>query len=214
MSRTTSKATARPIRFIYLRPHTAAAAKLCCWKTTWELWRRRSGRVSDPAQAVLPAGGYLAVSGGTGVDGQTYVAMSENIELAGAVVLQHGEFSFMAPSQGVVGGLYAGAVSAASCLAGFNITPNGNGCTIQALVSGAASGAAVATANGHRYVLVTRFYCVEPFRTAQLFHSGLHPSGSGVGGATIAADVNVVMELRDDRSNQSGKHAGGADGAV
>ena len=153
--------------------------------------------VSDPAQAVLPAGGYLSVSGGTGVDGQTYVAMSENIELAGAVVLQHGEFSFTAPSQGVVGGLYAGAVSAASCLAGFNITPNGNGCTIQALVSGAASGAAVATASGHRYVLVTRFYCVEPFRTAQLFHSGLHPSGSGVGGTTIAADVNVVMEVRD-----------------
>jgi hypothetical protein len=152
--------------------------------------------VVDPAQAVLPAGGYLAVSGGTGVDGQTYVAMAENIELAGAVVLQHGEFSFAAPSQGVVGGLYAGGVSAANCLAGFNITPNGNVSTIQALVSGAATGPAVATTSGHRYVLVTRFYCVEPFRSEQLFHSGLHPSGSGIGGTTIAAHLNVVMELR------------------
>ena len=158
--------------------------------------------VVDPTQAVLPAGGYLAVSGGTGVDGQTYVAMAENIELAGAVVLQHGEFSFTAPSVGTVGGLYAGTVGAASCLAGFSITQSGTGSTIQALVNGAATGAAVATTNGHRYVLVTRFYCVEPFRTVQLFHSGLHPSGSGVGGTTIAANLNVVMELRDvDPSN-------------
>jgi hypothetical protein len=158
--------------------------------------------VVDPAQSVLPAGGYLAVSGGTGADGQTYVAMAENIELAGAVVLQHGEFSFTAPSRGVVGGLYAGTVGAASCLAGFSITQNGSGSTIQALVNGAATGPAVGTTNGHRYVLVTRFYCVEPFRTEQLFHSGLHPSGSGIGGTTIAADLNVVMELREiDPSN-------------
>ncbi len=153
--------------------------------------------VVDMAQATSPAGGYLAVSGGTGIDGQTYVAMAENIELAGAVVFEHGEFSFTGPSQGIVGGLYAGAVSAANCLTGFSITPNGTGCTIQALVNGAVTGPAVATASGQRYVLITRFYCVEPFRTAQLFHSGLHPCGSGVGGTTIAANLNVVMELRD-----------------
>jgi hypothetical protein len=158
--------------------------------------------VVDPAQSILPAGGSLAVSGGTGVDGQTYVAMAENLELAGAVVLQHGEFSFTAPSRGIAGGLYSGGVSAATCLAGFSITQNGNNSTIQALVNGVATGPAVTTTNGHRYVLVTRLYCVEPFRTSQLFHSGLHPSGAGVGGTTIAADLNVVMELREiDPSN-------------
>jgi hypothetical protein len=182
-------------------PYSGASGTLLVEDYT-ETLATQAWNVVDPAQAFLPAGGYLAVSGGTGTDGQTYVAMAENIELAGAVVLQHGEFSFTAPSRGVVGGLYAGTVGAASCLAGFSITQNGNGSTIQALVNGAATGPVVATTKGHRYVLVTRFYCVEPFRTEQLFHSGSHPSGSGTGGATIAVDLNVVMELREiDPSN-------------
>ena len=182
-------------------PYSGASGTLLVEDYTESL-ATQAWSVVDPAQAFLPAGGYLAVSGGTGTDGQSYVAMAENIELAGAVVLQHGEFSFTAPSRGVVGGLYAGTVGAASCLAGFSITQNGNGSAIQALVNGAATGPVVATTKGHRYVLVTRFYCVEPFRTEQLFHSGSHPSGSGTGGATIVADLNVVMELREiDPSN-------------
>jgi hypothetical protein len=176
-------------------PYSGASGTLLVEDYT-ETLAAQAWNVVDPAQAFLPAGGYLAVSGGTGTDGQTYVAMAQNIELAGAVVLQHGEISFTAPSRGVVGGLYAGNVGAAGCLAGFSITQNGNGSTIQALVNGAATGPVVATTKGHRYVLVTRFYCVEPFRTEQLFHSASHSSGSGSGGATIAADLNVVMELR------------------
>ena len=101
--------------------------------------------VNDPSSAVSVIAQTLQIAGGTGVDGQTTVSFIEQIELGGALELQHGDVSFTAASQGVLGGLYAGAISAAGCLAGFQITPSGAGSTIQALISGSATGPVMAT---------------------------------------------------------------------
>ena len=153
--------------------------------------------VTDPANAVSVSAGKLQVGGGTGVDGVTTVQFVEMIQMGGATVLQHGDVMFSGASTGVLGGLYAGAISIGGCLAGFQITPNGAQSNIQALVSGAASGTAISTVAGHHYVLTTRLYSPEIFRTQQTFHSSLHPAGSGWGGATNAADVRVVLEIHD-----------------
>src|SRR5579862_2240285 len=91
--------------------------------------------VSDPTSAVSVLAQTLQVSGGTGVDGQTLVSFIEQIELGGALELQHGDVSFSGPSTGVLGGLYPGAVSVAGCLAGFQVSPSGSGSTIQALIN-------------------------------------------------------------------------------
>ena len=162
--------------------------------TTWTL--------SDPTSAVSVVAQTLQIAGGTGTDGHTTVAFVEQIELGGALKLQHGDVSFTGPSQGVLGGLYAGTVSAAGCLAGFQITPSGSGSNIQALIKGATTGTAVATTAGHRYVLTTFLYSMEVYRAEETFHSSLHTAGSGWGGANVAADVRVVLELQDiDPSN-------------
>jgi hypothetical protein len=153
--------------------------------------------VSDPSSAVSVVAQTLQVSGGTGQYGQTTVEFIEQIELGGALELQHGDLSFTATSTGVIGGLYAGAVSVPGCLAGFQVTPSGAGSIIQALISGVATGPAVATTAGHRYVLTTYLYSMEVYRTEETFHSSLHPAGSGWGGATVAADVRFVLELQD-----------------
>jgi hypothetical protein len=153
--------------------------------------------VNDPSSAISVAAQTLQVSGGTGTDGQTTVEFIEQIEMGGALELQHGDVSFSAASQGVIGGLYAGAVSAAGCLAGFRVTPNGTGSNIQALISGAVTGTVVATTAGHRYVLTTYLYSMEVYRAEETFHSSVHPAGSGWGGAAVAADVHVVLELQD-----------------
>ena len=63
---------------------------------------------TDPSSAMTVISGKLQVAGGTGVDGQTTVAFAEKIELGGALVLQHGDIAFNAPSNGVLGGLYPG----------------------------------------------------------------------------------------------------------
>jgi len=153
--------------------------------------------VVDPGSAVLVSGGKLQIAGGTGADGATTVEFVELIEMAGATVLEHGDVEFSAASTGVLGGLYAGAVSVAGCLAGFQVTANGGQSNIQALVNGAASGTAVTTTTGHHYVLTTRLYSQEIYRRQQTFHSAAHPAGSGRGGAAVAADVRVVLEIHD-----------------
>jgi len=162
--------------------------------TTWT--------VSDPSSAVSVVAQTLQIAGGTGVDGQTTVSFIEQIELGGALELQHGDVSFTAASQGVLGGLYAGTVSAGGCLAGFQVAPSGAGSTIQALVSGAVTGPVVATTPGHQYFFTTYLYSMEVYRLGQTYHSSLHPAGNGWGGAAVTADVRFVLEVQDiDPSN-------------
>lgn len=153
--------------------------------------------VTDPSNAVSVSAGQLQIAGGNGADGATTVVFAESVELGGAVVLQHGNVTFGSASSGVLGGLYPGAVSIAGCLAGFQITPNGTQCNIQALVNGAAAGTPLATVAGHQYALTTRFYAPEIYRKEQIFHSASHPAGRGFGGAAVAANIRLVLEVHD-----------------
>jgi hypothetical protein len=153
--------------------------------------------VTDPSNVISVSGGELHIAGGTGVDGATTLRFSEKIELGGALVMQHGDVMFSAASTGVLGGLYPGAVSIAGCLAGFQITPNGAQSNIQALVNGASTGAPITTVTGHHYLLTTRLYSQEIYRRQQVFHSSVHPAGSGIGGAVVPANVRMVLELHD-----------------
>lgn len=153
--------------------------------------------VMDPNGAISVSSGYLQVAGGTGADGATTVEFVEQIELGGTLVMQHGDVMFSAPSTGVLGGLYTGAVSIPACLAGFSITPNGTQSNIQALISGAVVGTPLTTVAGHHYVLTTRLYAQEVYRKQQIFHSSLHPAGSELGGAEISDDVRIVLEVHD-----------------
>src|SRR5579871_4241878 len=158
-----------------------------------EVLRPTRWSVQDPAGVVAVSGGKLQVSGGTGIDGQTQVRFAEKVELGGTVILQHGEISFSAESEGVLGGLYAGAVTAGGCLAGFQISRAGGQTNIRALVNGAGTGAAITTQAGHRYALTTRLYASEIYRQRQRFHS----SQGAAGGETVAADVRVVLEAHE-----------------
>jgi hypothetical protein len=158
--------------------------------------------VDDPAAAVSVVAQTLQIAGGTGVDGQTTVSFVEQIELGGALELQHGDVSFAAASRGVLGGLYAGAISVAGCLAGFQITPSGASLNIQALINGSLTGPVMTTMPGHRYFFTTYMYSMEVYRSGETYHSSLHAAGSGRGGAAVAADVRLVLEVQDiDPSN-------------
>lgn len=126
----------------------------------------------------------------------------EEVELGGVLVIEHGDVMITAPSSAVLGGLYPASVSIAGCLAGFSITPSGSQSNIQALVNGALTGTAITTVAGHHYILTTRIYSQEIYRRQQIFHSSQHPAGSGIGGAEVAADVRIVLEVHDiDPSN-------------
>ncbi|MGC2475525.1 MAG: hypothetical protein WA485_14390 [Candidatus Sulfotelmatobacter sp.] len=157
--------------------------------TTW--------MVSDPTAAISVAAQALQVSGGTGQDGQTTVSFIEQIELGGALELQHGDISFAGASNGIIGGLYAGSVSVPGCLAGFRVSPNGAGSNIQAVINGSATGPVVTTTSGHRYVLTTYIYSREVYRTGETYHSSAHPTGDGLGDTAVTADARLVLEVQD-----------------
>jgi hypothetical protein len=88
-------------------------------------------------------------------------------------------------------------------LAGFQIVPSGTECTIQALISGSATGPLIDTTAGHRYVLTTYLYSTELYRAQERFHSSVHPAGSGWGGAAVTADVRLVLEVQDIDPNNA-----------
>lgn len=153
--------------------------------------------VSDPSHAVSVNAGTLQIAGGNGTDGDTTVTFVEQIELGGAWEVEHGDVVFNAACSGILGGLYLGSVAQANCLAGFQISPAGTVCQIQALVSGAVSGAALTTTAGHHYLLSTRISSQEIFRQQEVFHSAAYPAGSPAGGGQVSADVRLVLELLD-----------------
>lgn len=157
--------------------------------TTW--------KVNGPASAISVGAQALQINGGTGQDGGSTVSFVEQIELGSALELQHGDVSFAGASRGVIGGLYAGNISAAGCLAGFQVTPSGSESRIQALINGSLTGPVVTTIAGHRYVPTTYVYSREVYRSGEVYHSSEHPSGNGLGGSAVGAEVRVVLELQD-----------------
>lgn len=152
--------------------------------------------VTDPQHAITVSNSQLQVAGGTGIDGQTILSFIEKIELGGATVIEHGDIVFNAASDGVIGGLYGGAVSIAGCVAGFRVTPADTRCNIQALVGGSVTGPVLTTQGGHHYVFTTQLYPTEVYRSQQVFHSSLHPSGAALG-AAVGSDVRVLLEVHD-----------------
>lgn len=157
----------------------------------------RNWTAADPARAVSVSGGKLRLSGGTGADGATTVSLCDALEFCGGLVLQHGDVEFTAASTGIIGGLYNSAVDLAHCVAGFRITPSGAQSVITPVINAANAGSTITTQAGHRYLLTTRIYAQQRYRYGQAFHSSQHPSGSGLGGASIADDLRVVLEVHD-----------------
>ena len=153
-------------------------------------------QVTDPASALSVSGGKLNISGG-GADGSTLLQFVEEVELGGALILHHGEVEFQAASSGVIGGLYSGAAVQSDCVAGFVLAPSSSQTSITPIINGTPSGAGIVTVAGHRYALTTRIYVLEPYRRQQLFHSSVHPAGSGRGGDDVPSSVRMVLEVHD-----------------
>jgi hypothetical protein len=154
---------------------------------------------TDNTAAVSVSGGKLQVSGGP-----VGVSFIDQIELGGALILQHGDVQFTAASSGLFGGLYSGGTDQAHAFAAFQFSPAGGQTQIAAVVNGAAAGGTIVAWAGLRYVFSTRIYASEIYRRQQRFHSSVHPAGAGRGGAEIAANAHVVMEVHVIDPNNPG----------
>ena len=172
---------------VFQEDYTAASLEPTLWSVT------------DPNGRVSVSGGQLQINGGPAT-----VRFVEQLELAGGLMMQHGQVVFNAASSGTFGGIYNGAVGDPNCIAGFSISPNGANCNLQGLVNGALAGSALTTVPGHLYAFTSQLFCNEAHRIHQTYLSSTHPAGSGRGGDFISAAMRVVLAVHDVDPNNPG----------
>ncbi len=154
-------------------------------------------QVNDPGAHISLTSAGLTFSGGNGVDGDTTVVAIDQLELGGALVIEAGGVQFGAATEGVLCGLYEGAVSVGSCFAGFQVTQVSGSTVVGPLLQGAAAGTTFAPVSGHLYTLRIRTYCKEVQRMLAAYY-GIGDSGEvSYGGSSIASSAEVVMEVQD-----------------
>ena len=135
--------------------------------------------------------------GGNGVDGDSTVEMVNGVELGGSLVFEAGGVQFGSVTQGILNGIYSGAIQAYNCVAGFQISQESGATQIAALISGAAAGSAFTAVAGHMYTLRLRVSCNEMQRMEQAYNSIGNGGPQTYGGIYVPAAGSVELEVQD-----------------
>ncbi|MDQ2834055.1 MAG: hypothetical protein M3Y50_09990 [Acidobacteriota bacterium] len=154
-------------------------------------------QVFDPGSHLALSSAGLALSGGTGLDGQTMLQSIDPVELGAALVIEAGNLQLAGASAGVVCGLYAGLIESANCFAGYNVRQSGGATVVVPFVSGAEAGTVFTLLQGHTYTLRIRLHCVEVQRVLQMYYAMVDGALQAFGGGTVPAPMSVVFEVQD-----------------
>lgn len=153
---------------------------------------------------VNDAGGYLSVSGagltmtgGAGTDGTTTLTTIDPVELGGEIVIEAGFVQLSNGSNGVLCGLYSGAVEIANCLAGFRVTTSGTNTLVMPLVQGNEVGTSYTLQAGHNYILRIRVHSVELQRMLNSYFSYGSTGPVVYGGGMVQSPLQLLFEIQD-----------------
>ena len=149
--------------------------------------------VSDPGSHLGFGAGGLALSGGNGFDGQTTLTAIDAIEMGGSLVVEAGAaWCWERASDGVLCGVYSGAVNRTNCFAGWNVRQSGGSTVLTPMVNGAETGTTYTMLDGHRYTLRMRLHCAEMQRVKQTYYARVEGAVESVRrGARERADGDV-----------------------
>lgn len=151
----------------------------------------------DPGSHLSVGAGGLVVSGGNGLDGQTTLLATSAIELGGVLRLEATTVALQPGSDGVLLGLYSGAVSRANCVAGFNVTQVNGATTVGCLVNGVAAGTTATLATEHLYTLRIYLHAAETQRVRQSYVVMVGGVLQQFGGGLVSAPLDVVFAIED-----------------
>lgn len=149
--------------------------------------------------------GALNVQGGLGSLDTTYIKGNNGVELAGQLLLEHGEITFNNTSKGIVGGLYVNSpFVSGNCMYGFDVRPSvggvvvtasgASGIVIQPMVSGALVGQQVITKANHNYFVQTMLTSKRASRYNKVYRT---LAGLQYGGDEVDAPVDVTFIISD-----------------
>jgi hypothetical protein len=153
--------------------------------------------VDDSGGYLKVGGGGLTLGGGAGTDGTTTLTAIDPVELGGEVVIEAGFVQLNSGSDGVVCGLYSGAVNIANCLAGYRVRTSGPNTILVPLVEGNEVGTVFTIQTGHSYILRIHVHSSELQRMLNTYFSYGSNGPSVYGGGTVPSPLQLLFELQD-----------------
>jgi hypothetical protein len=153
--------------------------------------------VDDSGGYLTVGGGGLALGGGAGTDGTTTLTAIDPVELGGEVVIEAGFVQLNSGSDGVVCGLYSGAIGIANCLAGYRVRTSGSNTILVPLVEGNEVGTAFTLEAGHSYILRIHVHSSELQRMLNSYFSYGSSGPTVYGGGTVQSPLQLLFELQD-----------------
>ncbi len=154
-------------------------------------------QVNDAGGYLSVSGGGLTLTGGAGTDGTTTLTTIDPVELGGEIVVESGFVQLNAGSDGVLCGLYSGAVEIPNCIAGFRVRTSGTNTIIVPLVEGNEVGTEFTMQAGHSYILRLHLYSPEMQRMLNSYFSYGANGPAVFGGGTVASPAHLLFELQD-----------------
>jgi hypothetical protein len=161
-----------------------------------------TGSVPDPQiWTVMDGGGHISLTsrgvklgGGQGASSVTAV---DSVELGGVLLIELSGLEVDSLGEGYFAALASGAVSPGNLIGGFHVRPNGTSVVVAPMVLGAEAGATAMLQTGHTYTLRLRFHCKDRQRALQSYTAGGANGGVSLGGETLSAGADLVLEIQE-----------------
>jgi hypothetical protein len=153
--------------------------------------------VDDSGGYLKVGGSGLTLGGGAGTDGTTTLTAIDPVELGGEVVIEVGFVQLNSGSDGVLCGLYSGAVNIANCLAGYRVRTSGSNTILVPLVEGNEVGTTFTIQTGHSYILRIHVHSSELQRMLNSYFSYGGNGPAVYGGGTVPSPLQLLFELQD-----------------
>ncbi|MEO6964598.1 MAG: hypothetical protein ABI076_01710 [Acidobacteriaceae bacterium] len=154
-------------------------------------------QVNDAGGYLNPSGGGLALTGGAGTDGTTTLTTIDPIELGGEIIIESGFVQLNSGSDGILCGLYTGAIGIANCIAGYRARTSGANTILVPLVEGNEIGTVFTMEAGHTYILRIHVYSSELQRMLNSYFSYGSGGPAVYGGGTVQSPLHLLFELQD-----------------
>ena len=153
--------------------------------------------ITDPGSHLGLTANGLSISGGNGYDGQTTLSAIDPVELGGSLVIEAGSVMINIASQGVLCGLYSGAIEVANCIAGYNVRQSSGATILTPLINGVETGTTYNVLPSHVYTLRIRLNSPEVQRLLQTYYATVDGAVASFGGGAIPAPATAVFDLLD-----------------
>ncbi len=154
-------------------------------------------QVNDAGGYLSASGSGLALTGGAGTDGTTTLTAIDPVELGGELVIESGFVNLTSGSDGVLCGLYSGAVGIGNCIAGFRVRTSGSNTIVIPLVDGNEVGTTFTLQTEHNYILRIHVHSQELQRMLNSYFSYGAGGPAVFGGGTVQSPLHLLFELQD-----------------